>query len=165
MSLRLNASSEAPICLTEEAIERLRPSAPETFGRALQEGFRKEVRSFEPSVHGGDRRRLVARLRRCKLDRGLEAYDLEPTRAKELTVAYVQELWSLAVGRGWAVDQKGLRMRSAAAELARAFLQQDAAVEQQGWKAMAHWISERALEREPGALLKALDRASKSRLE
>lgn len=148
-------ASKEKTCLAEEAIHMLKEPAPAAFRTALIEGFRKEVHSFNPEVHQGDRQQLLQRLRRCRLGRKATAFNLEVNQAQQVTQAYVQALWSLATSRGLAVNSKGNKMRSAAADLARAFLADQESQESQGppdppsgaWKAIGSWLKEGAQER------------------
>jgi len=133
----------------------LKEPAPAAFRTALIEGFRKEVHSFNPEVHQGDRQQLLQRLRRCRLGKDTKTFDLEVDEAKQVTQEYVQALWTLAASRGLAVNSKGNKMRSAAADLTRSFLAVDdgenAGAADQGdarWTAVASWLSERAVERQ-----------------
>lgn len=148
-------ASKEKTCLAEEAIHMLKEPAPAAFRTALIEGFRKEVHSFNPEVHQGDRQQLLQRLRRCRLGRKATAFNLEVNQAQQVTQAYIQALWSLAAARGLAVNSKGNKMRSAAADLARAFLEGQESQSQEGpsdppsgaWKAIGSWLKEGAQER------------------
>eukprot|EP00435_Cladocopium_sp_Y103_P069309 s237_g33.t1 len=149
-------ASKEKTCLAEEAIHMLKEPAPAAFRTALIEGFRKEVHSFNPEVHQGDRQQLLQRLRRCRLGRKATAFNLELHQAQQVTQAYVQALWTLATSRGLAVNSKGNKMRSAAADLARAFLEgegqeskepPDSPAPSGAWKALGSWLKEGAQER------------------
>lgn len=164
------SSKKKVVCLAplaEEAMISLRQPGPPPFRKALLEAFKKEIQSFHPDVHKGDRQLLVERLRNCRLGKDARSFNLEAKQAQQVTKAYVQKLWTLAADKGLAVDSDGVKMRSAAAHLARCFLEEatepqetiteNLSPETAGWKALATWLSERALEREPGSQLKADD--------
>ncbi|CAJ1388345.1 unnamed protein product [Effrenium voratum] len=162
--LRNYSESKQIEILSAEAMDALRPAPPGAFRKALLEGFGREVQSFSPEVHQGDRRRLLQRLRRCRLGEDLASLGLEAEEARKITQAYVQSLWTLAARRGLAVDAKGSKMRSAAADLARAFLSEEACPHPvadgetvERWRLVGSWLSERAMEREPDMLFKAED--------
>eukprot|EP00441_Pelagodinium_beii_P044386 CAMPEP_0197632712 /NCGR_PEP_ID=MMETSP1338-20131121/9325_1 /TAXON_ID=43686 ORGANISM="Pelagodinium beii, Strain RCC1491" /NCGR_SAMPLE_ID=MMETSP1338 /ASSEMBLY_ACC=CAM_ASM_000754 /LENGTH=1225 /DNA_ID=CAMNT_0043204279 /DNA_START=145 /DNA_END=3822 /DNA_ORIENTATION=+ len=160
IALRQQASSVfVELDLLTVASSKLPLSTDETFRQALLNGFapvvsREGGNCFCPSVHNGNRQTLVNMLKNCRLE-SPEVF--AHAESEELTRIFLKQLWAEAVKVGLAVDQEGLPMRAAAAEVTKSFLSkaekqaESSRLTENGeptWRPTPCWLSKEALKRE-----------------